>query len=729
MEGGALDVGAADKVFKFYDDYIKSARDYWTPDPESVSEAGRLIGGIASFLPYVALGPAAGPAIVGSSTFGTAADLVESGVDAATATGMGVLGGAATGLMVALPASGKALTQTLALIGANPVLGAVQEGIQKKALIASGYEAQARMFDPFDPVNRSLDLIMGGIFGGLSHYGAARRKRMPIQFEDALDVAAHAQKVAKNNPLEGSRGAVAHDAALNKAITDVTEGRPVDVAEVVKDAPLKAEVPVEPETAKVREAVAKEVARIESDVMDNDLNQRGFVITETETARLIDVPAASKIEKGVKVVSEYPALKAQDLYGSEVTAIEEAKRLGRDYYNRLEAEPVSSPAFHGQLVSFTEHGWLYITDRNYLKRLEQKKRFADEEVVRRVKLLPKAKVILQQAPYADEVREVNGNKRYGLLGRFEDGSVIRVVVEETEKDGRHFYSVFDLENASKKLKKTPPSSQSSGSGGYGVDGEPSTRTIASDSTITPSSGEVKADVSSALKGIVHDGVKGETGVPEPKSKTVRSRNWDDVLDAELEAEVGRIIGDYPDTALHMGTDETGAARIRPAAEVIDEARQGLTFADATCNNYKDHATGGVGKMKKAFFSLCLVFLIGILAAVANAAGPDAAEAEVDYRATIRDDQDIATKVSKPAWDGDEFFTGARGKGTITISFSKVKKVVFMGSAGPSKTDFQVTLKNGDVIAVTFDNDARFMGKTNYGTYRILARNIKEISFE
>ncbi len=134
-------------------------------------------------------------------------------------------------------------------------------------------------------------------------------------------------------------------------------------------------------------------------------------------------------------------------------------------------------------------------------------------------------------------------------------------------------------------------------------------------------------------------------------------------------------------------------------------------------------------MKKAFFSLCLVFFMGILTAFANAAVPDAAEAEIDYRATIRDDQDIATKVSKPAWDGDEFFTGARGKGTITISFAKVKKVVFMGSAGPSKTDFQVTLKNGDVIAVTFDNDARFMGKTNYGTYRILARNIKEISFE
>ncbi len=135
------------------------------------------------------------------------------------------------------------------------------------------------------------------------------------------------------------------------------------------------------------------------------------------------------------------------------------------------------------------------------------------------------------------------------------------------------------------------------------------------------------------------------------------------------------------------------------------------------------------KMKKAFFPLCLVFFLSLFAVVAIAAEPQPIETGVEYRATIRDDQEISTKVSMAQWDGDEFFTGSRGRGTVTISFAKVKKAVFMGSAGQNKTDFQVTLKNGDVIAVTFDNDARFMGKTNYGTYRILARNIKEIVFE
>jgi len=41
----------------------------------------------------------------------------------------------------------------------------------------------------------------------------------------------------------------------------------------------------------------------------------------------------------------------------------------------------------------------------------------------------------------------------------------------------------------------------------------------------------------------------------------------------------------------------------------------------------------------------------------------------------------------------------------------------------------MTMKNGDVVAISLENDQRFLGTTNYGTFRILAKNIKEISFE
>lgn len=104
--------------------------------------------------------------------------------------------------------------------------------------------------------------------------------------------------------------------------------------------------------------------------------------------------------------------------------------------------------------------------------------------------------------------------------------------------------------------------------------------------------------------------------------------------------------------------------------------------------------------------------------------------EVDFRATVKDDQDISTKVHHATWDGDTFLSGTRGKGSVTISFEKIKKAaVVAGSTANGKVDFQITLRSGEVVAVTFSDTANFTGTTNFGTYKIIAKNIKEILFE
>lgn len=110
-------------------------------------------------------------------------------------------------------------------------------------------------------------------------------------------------------------------------------------------------------------------------------------------------------------------------------------------------------------------------------------------------------------------------------------------------------------------------------------------------------------------------------------------------------------------------------------------------------------------------------------------GPDVPVPEVSYNATVRDDQDITTKIVNASWEGNIFFIGSRGKGTVTVTFEKIKKVVATGSGTNNKSDFQVTMKSGDVVAISLENDQRFMGTTTYGTYRILAKNIKEITFD
>lgn len=134
-------------------------------------------------------------------------------------------------------------------------------------------------------------------------------------------------------------------------------------------------------------------------------------------------------------------------------------------------------------------------------------------------------------------------------------------------------------------------------------------------------------------------------------------------------------------------------------------------------------------MKKSLWLLSAVFFWVMLVGMGKAPGPEVPMPEIDFKATVRDDQDIATKVSHASWEGNIFFSGTRGKGTVTISFEKIKKVTAMGTGNATQSDFKITLKSGDEVAVSFDNEARFLGSTNFGTYRILAKNIKEITFD
>ncbi len=114
--------------------------------------------------------------------------------------------------------------------------------------------------------------------------------------------------------------------------------------------------------------------------------------------------------------------------------------------------------------------------------------------------------------------------------------------------------------------------------------------------------------------------------------------------------------------------------------------------------------------------------------MAQGPGSNVPTPEINFKVTVRDDQEIETKVSNASWDGRIFFSGTRGKGTVTISFENVRKVSSVGTFSGHKKDFQITLRNGDVVAVSFDDDSMFMGETNFGTYRIMSKNIKDIIF-
>lgn len=223
-------------------------------------------------------------------------------------------------------------------------------------------------------------------------------------------------------------------------------------------------------------------------------------ITKTkEGYKVINVEGKSKIDKGIKVLSAYPTLKSYDLFPPDVQ-INEALAAGKRYYiDELMKERIVSPAFASRHVQFTPKGWLYISNKEFYNKQHPERQLTDDGIKRRIKLLPKVKEIIKGTPYIDEVREeAKGTKRYGLLGKFEDGSVIRVIVEETKKGGKNFLSVFDWEDVSKKIKQTSlPGLHHDDPTSSGVGKEPSHR-VKSDIKLSSSGKDVKLKKSITL---------------------------------------------------------------------------------------------------------------------------------------------------------------------------------------------------------------------------------------
>lgn len=231
----ALNERGQEKTYKFYDEFVKPAKEYWTPDPSSTSMAGKIFGGISGLGPSLLLGPAAIPTLIGTSAINTGTELVEKEVNSETAVLASMASGLVSAAQIKLPASGKTIAQTLGLIALNPVMGAAQAGGIKTLLESGGYKKQAKDYDPFDPVGRSIDVVLGVFFGGMAHYQKGRGK-LPVEAEDAIDTIAAHQKAIKDTPFESTlKSNRVNLQAKDKAMQDLSEGKPVDVSEQLRE--------------------------------------------------------------------------------------------------------------------------------------------------------------------------------------------------------------------------------------------------------------------------------------------------------------------------------------------------------------------------------------------------------------------------------------------------------------------------------------------------------------
>lgn len=302
--------------YRFIEERLDPAVKFWSPDPASLTTAGQIVGALGELPLQLAAGPAG---LIASPALTVGKELSEQGVDPTTATVAAVGTGAAMGLAVALPAAGQTLKQTLGLMVANPVIGAAQDAATGAYLKSQGYGDQAQMFDPFDPAARSVDAVLGAVFGGLAHYGRVKAQ-LPQQVADAIDtIEAHKQR-DNLSPFVAAYSKE-HRAAIQKGLQDLAEGKPVDVSAVIGATAPKIKEP------------SYTAARFRDDV------QATFGASDSEATALLALVEARAKVRGEDVDSFIGRNIARVVEGApEAAALYQDRPIVQPFYSKVLAE-------------------------------------------------------------------------------------------------------------------------------------------------------------------------------------------------------------------------------------------------------------------------------------------------------------------------------------------------------------------------------------------------------
>ncbi|MEF9361459.1 hypothetical protein U9Z15_02765 [Escherichia coli] len=253
-----------------------------TPDAATTGTAGQVLYGLFDMGGQAVVGTTLGGPVGGAAAvtslqgFSEFERLTAQGVDFRTAQEAGLVQGITAGAGTLIPMSlglraGGALVEGVAAqlartgessvrraaatavratpdiayaAGTNIAFGMAQRGLTAKTLRDGGYSEMANQYDVLDRQAIAIDAVLGVAFGGVgrfinSHGESTNAPNFsPVDIDAALaaNAAHHAEiDIAPGVPINVlSRNS--HIQALRKAMSDVSQGRPVDVASIVESA-------------------------------------------------------------------------------------------------------------------------------------------------------------------------------------------------------------------------------------------------------------------------------------------------------------------------------------------------------------------------------------------------------------------------------------------------------------------------------------------------------------
>jgi len=86
--------------------------------------------------------------------------------------------------------------------------------------------------------------------------------------------------------------------------------------------------------------------------------------------------------------------------------------------------------------------------------------------------------------------------------------------------------------------------------------------------------------------------------------------------------------------------------------------------------------------------------------------------------------DVTAQCTEVSIEGETILEGTHGKGLYTVSFDKIKSVVFYLKNGELTGDAR--LKDGSTVSFVLKKDTMAYGRTKYGTFQIKLSDLKKV---
>ncbi|EGG7847741.1 hypothetical protein IDZ16_001125 [Escherichia coli] len=305
-----------------------------TPDAATTGTAGQVLYGLFDMGGQAVVGTTLGGPVGGAAAvtslqgFSEFERLTAQGVDFRTAQEAGLVQGITAGAGTLIPMSlglraGGALAEGVAAqlartgessvrraaatavratpdiayaAGTNIAFGMAQRGLTAKTLRDGGYSEMANQYDVLDRQAIAIDAVLGVAFGGVGRFINSRGESTsapnfsPVDVDAALaaNAAHHAEiDIAPGVPINVlSRNS--HIQALRKAMSDVSQGRPVDVASIVESASFS-EIPG-------RKSLLSQAVNVALSSVDDGVTARAI------ENRLLEEQAAQLLPRGDRQV-------------------------------------------------------------------------------------------------------------------------------------------------------------------------------------------------------------------------------------------------------------------------------------------------------------------------------------------------------------------------------------------------------------------------------------------